>query len=78
MRLRAFICYGLNVQSLHRWMQVLRQNEMLPELATGFFEPWSFVRSERSMARLSEVLRPLQGHTFRLALDFEFASLNAR
>ena len=78
MRLRAFICYGLNVQSLHRWMQVLRQNEMLPELATGFFEPWSFVRSERSMARLSEVLRPLQGHTFRLALDFEFASVNAR
>lgn len=28
MRLRAFICYGLNVQSLHRWMQVLRQNEV--------------------------------------------------
>ena len=24
MRLRAFICYGLNVQSLHRWMQVSR------------------------------------------------------
>ena len=22
MRLRAFICYGMNVQSLHRWMQV--------------------------------------------------------
>jgi hypothetical protein len=28
MRLRAFICYGLNVQSLHRWIQVLRQNEV--------------------------------------------------
>ena len=35
MRLRSFICYGLNVQSLHRWMQVLRQNE---ELANKFFE----------------------------------------
>jgi hypothetical protein len=28
MRLRSFVCYGLNVQSLHRWMQVLRQNEV--------------------------------------------------
>jgi hypothetical protein len=28
MRLRSFVCRGLNVQSLHRWMQILCQNEV--------------------------------------------------
>ena len=52
MRLRAFICYGLNVQSLHRWMQVLRQNEVLSK---KFFEPWSYVQSDHSMQELLQV-----------------------
>eukprot|EP01043_Picozoa_sp_COSAG02_P010080 COSAG02_NODE_349_length_24073_cov_102.816092_6_plen_1343_part_00 len=73
MRLRAFICYGLNVQSLHRWMQVLRQNDML---AKKFFEPWSYIQTEHSMQELTQALQPLGEHTFRLALDYEVASLN--
>jgi len=73
MRLRAFICYGMNVQSLHRWMQVLRQNEIL---AKKFFEPWSYIQTEHSMAELTQALQPLGSHTFRLALDYEVASLN--
>ena len=52
MRLRAFICYGLNVQSLRRWMQVLRQNEVLSK---KFFEPWSYVQSDHSMQELLQV-----------------------
>ena len=72
MRLRSFICYGLNVQSLHRWMQVLRQNEVL---AKKFFEAWSYVQSDHSMTDLISALQPLSQHTFRLALDYEVASL---
>ena len=72
MRLRAFICYGLNVQSLHRWMQVLRQNEVLSK---KFFEPWSYVQSDHSMQELLQSLQPLASHTFRLALDYEVRSL---
>ena len=73
MRLRAFICYGMNVQSLHRWMQVLRQNDML---AKKFFEPWSYIQTDHSMQELVRALQPLGEHTFRLALDYEVASLN--
>ena len=73
MRLRAFICYGMNVQSLHRWMQVLRQNDML---AKKFFEPWSFIQTDHSMQELTHALQPIGEHTFRLALDYEVASLN--
>jgi myosin-6 len=74
MRLRAFICYGMNVQSLHRWMQVLRQNEML---AKKFFEPWSYIQTEHSMQELTQELQPLGAHTFRLALDYEVASVSS-
>jgi hypothetical protein len=73
MRLRAFICYGMNVQSLHCWMQVLRQNEML---ANKFFEPWSYIQTEHSMQELTRALQPLGEHTFRLALDYEVASMH--
>eukprot|EP01043_Picozoa_sp_COSAG02_P009111 COSAG02_NODE_304_length_25204_cov_11.025095_17_plen_1285_part_00 len=73
MRLRAFICYGMNVQSLHRWMQVLRQNDVLSK---KFFEPWSYIQTEHSMQELVQALQPLGEHTFRLALDYEVASLN--
>ena len=70
MRLRHWVGYGMNVQSLHRWMLVLRQNEAL---AKKFFEPWSFIHTEHSMQGLVEVLQPLSAHSFRLALDYEVA-----
>ena len=73
MRLRAFVCYGLNVQSLHHWMQVLRQNEVLSK---KFFEPWSFVQTDMSMHELMTALQPLSQFSFRLALDYEVASMN--
>ena len=71
MRLRAFICYGMNVQILHCWMQVLRQNKMR---AKKFFEPWSIIQTEHSMQELVRALQPLGEHTFRLALDYEVAA----
>jgi hypothetical protein len=64
----------MNLQSLHLWMLVLRQNEAL---AKKFFEPWSFIHTEHSMQGLVEVLEPLSAHTFRLALDYEVASVSS-
>jgi hypothetical protein len=73
MRVRAFICYGMNVQSLHRWIRELHVNTRLAE---KFFEPWSYIRAERSRDTLIQALRPLCARSFRLAIDYEVASVS--
>lgn len=66
-KLRSFICVGLNEQVLHLWLETLCS---CTEIINKWYLPWSFLRSP-CWVQIKCDLRVLQQFSFTLQQDFE-------
>ncbi|CAF1309958.1 unnamed protein product [Adineta steineri] len=68
-KLRSFICVGLNEQVLHLWLETLCS---CTDIINKWYFPWSFLRSP-CWVQIKCDLRVLQQFSFTLQQDFELS-----
>lgn len=69
-KFRSLICYGLNEQCLHLWLETLCACE---EVVGKWYHPWSFLRSP-GWVQIKCELRTLASFAFNLNIDWELTS----
>ncbi|XP_078347309.1 small G protein signaling modulator 3 homolog isoform X3 [Oculina patagonica] len=66
-KFRSLICYGLNEQCLHLWLETLCACE---DIVGKWYHPWSFLRSP-GWVQIKCELRTLASFAFNLNIDWE-------
>ncbi|XP_044184394.1 small G protein signaling modulator 3-like isoform X3 [Acropora millepora] len=66
-KFRSLICYGLNEQCLHLWLETLCACE---DVVSKWYHPWSFLRSP-GWVQIKCELRTLASFAFNLNIDWE-------
>ncbi|XP_068674823.1 small G protein signaling modulator 3-like isoform X1 [Montipora foliosa] len=66
-KFRSLICYGLNEQCLHLWLETLCACE---DVVSKWYHPWSFLRSP-GWVQIKCELRTLASFAFNLSIDWE-------
>eukprot|EP00301_Raphidiophrys_heterophryoidea_P005017 c12143_g1_i1.p1 GENE.c12143_g1_i1~~c12143_g1_i1.p1 ORF type:complete len:1493 (+),score=327.31 c12143_g1_i1:156-4634(+) len=70
LKFRALVCYALNNNLLHHWVEELDPED---QLVVKWFEAWSFLRNDTARELIIKSLEPLSQDKYELTLDYELA-----